>query len=843
MKKPFLATYKGGRCKLVPEQNKRPFLPIFAPLAYAIWNALLLTPIAAQADMSQGAGQASGDFARFDMQTLKARGIDPKLADYFREPARFTEGAHVVSLVVNGVKLGRVEARFDNHGELYFDEALLTKARLKVPGSQYVLSSKDATEKRYDFVAAYPQTEVSLHPNKDEIFLVVPQHALQSDAPQTTNFSRGGTAALFNYDVMAMRSEFGSQSSDYLSGSTDLGFNMGDWIVRSHQLYSKSDDKESFEHLYAYAQRTFTEQKALLQAGQININNPLFSGGAITGVQILPETALMGSARSGARVEGIANAQSTIEVRQVGALIYTTIVPEGPFSLSDIPLLNSNSDLDVKVRDITGAERNFVVSAASFRNAVTVRPGYTFSAGKIRNQGANDEDQPWVITGTGTWSLSESLTATTGLMAATDYQSTGWGVDTNLAKDTSLSVRNLYSHTAKEDVKGTQASVTLSTRFTETVSGSVSATQQTTGYRELSDTTLHADDDWYNRRYKSQYSASLGWSNSTLGSFNVSISPSRTFNGDSTNRLVGSWGKTFKHATVSATVETALSGSSNSPGDSDDAIYFSVSVPLGQSRSVRTYASRRGDNQRFGATYSETINDQFNYRLSTESTGDRGDNYSTANLSAIPRFTSVDLGYAQGPDSKNYNARVSGGAVAHQDGVTFSPYPVQDTFGIVDVGDLSGVKVSTPYGPVWTDYKGKAVVPQLSAYRDSRVEVQTKSLPKRIDLQNGFQRIGAGRGSVSHLDFKVIKVQRILINASDTAGQPLPKGSSVLDDKNHFLTTVLDKGVIFLSDLAPTEVLRVSLTDEKSCLLKIDFPKETDYDAFYDVAPAVCHAP
>ncbi|MGN7744344.1 fimbrial biogenesis usher protein [Pseudomonas sp. 22526] len=802
----------------------------------------MLAPIAALADMPMESKQASDDFAGFDIEILKKRGIDPKLADYFREAARFTEGRRVVSLVVNGVNLGRMEARFDSQGALYFDDALLAKARLQVPGSQYVLSPKDAAEKRYDFVAAYPQTEVSLRPNKDEVFLLVPQGALLGDAPEATDFSSGGTAALFNYDVMAMRSEFAAQASDYLSGSTDLGFNMGDWIVRSRQMYTKNDDKASFEHLYAYAQRTFTEQKAVLQAGQININNPLFSGGSITGVQILPETALMGSAGSGALVEGIAQAQSTVEVRQVGALIYTTIVPEGPFSLSDIPLLNSNSDLDVTVRDITGAERHFVVSAASFRNAVTARPGYTFSAGKIRNQGAGDEDQPWVITGTGTWSLSENLNATTGLMVATDYQSTGWGADKSLAKDTSLSVRNLYSNAAKEGVKGTQASVTLSTRFTESLSGSVSATQQTIGYRDLSDTTLRASDDWYNNRYQSQYSVSLGWSNNRLGSFNLSVSPSRTFNGDATNRLVGSWGKTFKHATVSATVESALSGSSKGYGGSDNAMYVSVSIPLGQSRSVRTYASRRGDNQRLGATYSETVNDQLNYRLSTESTGNRGGNYSTANVSAIPRYTSLDLGYAQGPDSKNYNARVSGGAVAHKDGVTFSPYPVQDTFGIVDVGDLSGVKLSTPYGPVWTDYKGKAVVPQLNAYRESRVEVQTKSLPKRVDLQNGFQTVGAGRGSVNHLDFKVIKVQRILINATDAAGQPLPKGSSVLDGKNHFLTTVLDKGTIFLSGSDPTQVLKVALPDEKSCLLKIDLPKETDYDAFYDVAPAVCHA-
>lgn len=831
-----------GRSKRASKQLNRLLKRAFSPLTYAVWSTLVIVPSTGFAQVQAEQNKESDALALFDIDTLKARGIDPKLAEYFRESSKFTVGRRVVSLVVNGVKLGKVDAQFDHQGQLCFDEGLLTKARLHVPEAHYVLDASSADGKCYNFVAAYPQTEVSLRPNKDEVFLVVPQDALLGDTPEATSFSSGGSAAIFNYDVMAMRSEFGGESRDYLSGSTEIGFNMGDWIVRSRQFYTKNADKASYEHLYTYAQRTFTEQKAVVQAGQINISSPLFSGASITGIQVLPDTALMGTSGSGALVEGIAQGQSTVEVRQVGALIYTTIVPEGPFALTNIPLLNSGSDLEVTVRDVTGAERHFVVPAASFRNAVAARPGYTFSAGKVRSLGHGDEDQPFVATGTGTWSLRENLTATAGLMGASEYQSVGWGTDTSLARDTSLSVRNVYSNANREGVKGTQASVSVSTRLSEKFSGSVSATQQTIGYRDLSDTTLNQNGDRYKSRYQSQYSASLGWSDSTLGSFNVSVAPSRTFDGSVTNRLVGSWGQTFKHATVSASVETALSGSSNY-GGGDNAFYVSVSIPLGGSRSVRTYASQRGDTQRIGAAYSEVVNDQLNYRLSTESTGSQGGNYSSANVSAIPRYVSLDVGYAQGPDSQNYNGRLSGGAVAHKSGVTFSPYPVQDTFGIVEVGDLSGVKLSTPFGPVWTDKSGQAVVPQLSAYRESRIEVQTKSLPKRVDLQNGFQAVGAGRGSVNHMAFKVIKAQRILINATDSTGKPLPKGSSVLDGRNNFLTTVLDKGTIFLSDADPAQVLKVALPDDKRCLLKIEFPKETDNDAFYDVAPAVCHAP
>src|SRR3546814_8293862 len=53
----------------------------------------------------------SSDLVDFDTETLKARGIDPKLADYFRLAPKFTQGEHVVTLRVNGMKVGRVSAK------------------------------------------------------------------------------------------------------------------------------------------------------------------------------------------------------------------------------------------------------------------------------------------------------------------------------------------------------------------------------------------------------------------------------------------------------------------------------------------------------------------------------------------------------------------------------------------------------------------------------------------------------------------------------------------------------------------------------------------------------------
>ena len=173
--------------------------------------------------------------------------------------------------------------------------------------------------------------------------------------------------------------------------------------------------------------------------------------------------------------------------------------------------------------------------------------------------------------------------------------------------------------------------------------------------------------------------------------------------------------------------------------------------------------------------------------------------------------------------------------------MTFSPYTVQDTFGIVSVGDIGSARIDTPQGPVWTDFSGQAVIPGLPAYTSSRIEVQTQSLPKRVDLKNGTQVLSAARGSVNTVAFDVLKVRRLLVTASDEQGRPLPQGASVFGKDNHFVTSVVGEGMIFLNDVNDSQALQVSLPDSSRCLLNISPTAEPDNDTFYETTSAVCH--
>lgn len=788
--------------------------------------------------------------ADFDLDILKERGIDPQIAEYFREAPRFRPGLSTVSLLVNGQRRGRLDVRFNDKGELCFDKDLLDQGGLRIPEQTLAAEQsgkKDGAAQKaaapplcYDYKSAYPQTVIELRPGKEEIGLLVPTAALRPAEHDFSGFSSGGKAIILNYDVLGLNNRYSGGSGRFISANAELGFNLDDWIVRTREVYSAQDGKSQRQHLFAYGQRTLVDYKTIVQAGQINIANLAF-GGAITGMQWMPESALQNSDKNNVMVEGIAQSQARVEVRQSGALIYSTAVPGGPFALTDLPLLSGVSDLEVSVTEANGAQRRFTVPAASLHNGLLgSQRGYSLAVGKLRSLGNSNARQPWIVTGSGGWRLGKDSNLSAGIMSAASYQAVSWGMDTRVLSNTSLSVQQRLSNAMREGARGTQLSLSGSSILDAGLFAGASAMLQTPGYRDPGDTTLDVRNrtEWSNARYRAQYTASLGWSDVRFGGLNISWSRSTQFSGAGTQRMIGSWGNTFGFGTLSLNVEHAMGGGSGTAGA--NTFYLTLSVPLGK-RSVRSYVNNGSGSARFGASLNEQVNDYAGYSVSADRSTQTRETDWSGQLSILPRYAQTNFGYARsGNGSTSYSGGVRGGIVLHQQGLTLSPYPVQDTFGVLSVGNVAGVKVSTPNGPVWTDPWGQAVISQLPPYLSSRVEIATKSLPRNVDIKNGFKIVDAGRGSVNFIHFDVVTVRRILLNATLTDGREVPKGAFVLDADKQFITTVVDGGQIFLINGVPDSELHVSLEDGKSCTLYFAIPANPNPDMFFEAADAVC---
>ena len=126
-------------------------------------------------------------------------------------------------------------------------------------------------------------------------------------------------------------------------------------------MYCTSDNgKNNLDNIYTYVEHTFAASATNLQAGGINLATPMLSGAPIYGVQFMPDPALTQSGAGGVDVSGVArSAQARIEIKQNGQLIYTSLVPAGPFTLRSVPVQNRSSDLHVTVVESDRAGESF----------------------------------------------------------------------------------------------------------------------------------------------------------------------------------------------------------------------------------------------------------------------------------------------------------------------------------------------------------------------------------------------------------------------------------------------------------------------------------------------------
>ncbi len=879
------------------------FLLVIVGLAIVAASMLCDAMPAPVATLSEPAGilsespkTASTTSVEFDIETLKERGLDPALAQYFAEKPRFVGGVHRVSLSVNGQPRGTVDVRFDEHGNVCFDRTLIARARLRLPdeltpprrrsllaflsGQQPLLADPETGDTRtssadeaqsdggdaahrvaiserspaqpfaancYDYRSFQPQTEVNADSAKDMVEIVVPADALTRPRAGDDATS-GGAGAMLNYNVVAGGSRSsGSSTATFLSADTEAGFNFGDWIVRSAQTYWRQQGQSEFQMPYVFAQKTDVDTGYLVQAGQIGIRNPVVSGMPIEGVQMMPDDALAAT-DSGSTIRGVAMQQSRVEVRQAGILIYTTLVPAGPFLLRNVTLIDRSSLIEVTLIDDANNTRSFTVPPSSLVAPRGAPLGLSLALGRVyQYRGPRDMARPVVLSVAKGWNVGAQSSVVAGALVSSRHQTVGINHAMPLfGNSVSLGNNVQISRSPSLGERGASVGISLSAQLQGDISINVQGNRQSIGFRTLSDTLYDLPDTvrrsayWdimRNYRIRDVMSGSASWNGNRFGALSASFNRFSTYAGFSGRHVAASWNRQFGRASLSINVDRSLGRGMT--GD-DTAIYASLSFPLGPIH-TSTYVTRNGGMLRGGVNASQTVNDFVSYNIGVERGQESGSERGFATLSWWPRYTQVSISGSAQRHGGSLSAQVQGGVVATKAGVTLSPYSIGETFGIVSTGDLSGVSVSTPAGIVWTDPRGKAVIGSMPAYTDVSAVVRTETLPRDVDVRNGYVELNAGRGSVNFLDIEVRRTRRILLNVHLRDGSPLPVGASIRDAEDNYVTTAVGEGVVYL-DRESAGPLVARLPDGARCSLRFHVPDTLRAEATVAQIDATCDA-
>ncbi|CQJ67419.1 MULTISPECIES: fimbrial biogenesis usher protein [Yersinia] len=782
--------------------------------------------------------------AQFDTATLKARGLSPGVADYFAEAPRFMPGITPVSIRLNGKEQGIIPARFGAGGELCADAGLLSQLGLRpLPAAEHTRPGRPPC---LAYESAYPDTLITLDPNEARVDIVVPAAARDPVRQQVRGYEQGGRAGLLNYDLFSLQNRFAGQSSSRAQGAFELGVNLDDWVVRSRQMVTLYEGAATNNVLYTYAQRALPSLGMTLQAGQINMSNTLFAGAPLSGVQFIPTRGLLNEVDgSGVTVTGMAqSAQARVDIRQSGVLIYSTLVPAGFFTLTDIPVISRVADLSVTVVETNGQQNPFTVSASTFGTASGQlgRPqGLSFAVGQVRGVSSPDR-LPLVGTASQGWSVSEWANLSSGAMVAETYQALGGQVDVTPVRDVLLSTALRGSREDSDANKGTRLTLAAGYSTPYNVTLSTSLSQNSAGYRELLD-TLNLNKDEPPGYSKREYTVTLGGSHSLAGSLSLGYSRTQGFDpADTRQRLIGSWGRRIGAASLSVNWQREV-GASEANTARGDSVSVNLSMPLG-THTVNTYVRNRDNDTVAGVGANGNISRDVRYSLTTERDRHQSQFTVSGGFNANLHYTQMDINASRtGSHNQSYSTALRGGIAAHGAGVTFSPYPLQETFAIAALSQpISGVAISTPQGTVWTDFTGQAVVPSLPPYREARVELDANSLPRQVDVGNGTRQLTAGFGAVPRLDFDTLSTRRALLRVTLPGGEPLPKGTLIIDAQGNYISTAVAEGTVFISGIAPDSPLYVLTENEsRQCRLAYTLAPQADLDVYYETVSAVCH--
>ena len=772
------------------------------------------------------------DSLAFDTGVLSGRGIDPAISALFGHAPRFLPGENTVELFVNGNARGRVRVKFDKAGGLCADRAFQHVAGL-VSSPGYADGAACVDLRR-----AWPQAEVQLEPGEGRVILVVPPEALSAPDAEDGNWQHGGSAGVLNYDALYLSSSGGARGLNFGQLGTEAGLNAGDWIVRSRQTFTRFNNEDHINHQAAYAQRSFVGIKKVLQVGQVSLSNSLFGTGQVLGFQLFPEPALTSCQDGAGLVEGVAQTQSVVEVRQSGVLVYSTTVPAGPFRLQNFSLLTTRTDLVVTLIGNNNEMRQFIVPAASLlARAPLVSPGLSFGVGRLEQQ--NDQ-APLLGTVASGWQLTPFSSLNAGILGAGPYRAGSLNLDTQPLDRTRLRLQSTLAQDADHGNTGIRLSAMLSHSLSERLSINTNGRQQATGYRELSDALQRGDRYNPNSQNRSRYQWGCGvnWSTEGLGNLSLSWTRSITFAGNNTDYLRGGWSRQFGRTYLGVSLEHNTGTLS---GHADNRLYVSFSMPLSERSDINSYLSIAKHSARAGVRYSDRPSQNRGWSIATDRDLRNDRTSVSGNLDFVTPVSQLNANVSH--DSDNYTSwsmRASGTIVLHENGITLSPYRVADTFGIARVGKESGVRLDTPTGPVWTDWRGYAVIPKLNGYRRSAIQVDTRSLAKNIDIDNAWQESEMARGAIGRVNFDVLRTRRVLVGAIMDDGKRLPYGASVFTATGELVTMVGGDGTVFVPDATPGMHLEVQSSGKTVCTMQLNLPETADTTGLYENVTVTC---
>lgn len=741
--------------------------------------------------------------------------------------------------------------------------ACLTPKELDAMGvnlQAFPILAKAAPDSCVDIVTAIPSANTTFDFEQQRLDISIPQAALKNNARgyiPPSQWDEGINALLMNYNFT------GSNSSDHSSGGSadnsyflglNSGVNLGAWRLRDYSTWnynsSSDEDKSDWQHVSTYVERDIIPLKGELTIGESYTPSDIFDSLSFRGIQLASDDNMLPDSMKGfaPTIRGIAKSNAQVTIKQNGYTIYQSYVPPGAFAIDDLYPTSSSGDLTVEVKETDGSVNSYTVPYSAV--PILQREGrlkYAFTAAEFRSN-TDQQDDIDFAQGTMIWGLPHGFTVYGGTQFSDDYSSVAFGTGVNMGDYGALSVDLTQANSTLAD-DSTHEGQSMRFLYAKSLN-SIGTNFQLLGYRystsgfyTLDDTaykhmagyTIDTEDgsndkdldwqDYYNLYYTKRGKVQLNISQQIgeQGSVFVTGSQQSYWHTDETDTLlqVGYSGTAMKGISYNLTYNY-----NKAPGEpeADQMFSISFSLPIGQwmhpggdvtQQNHNIYATYNASTDKHGNTtqnagVSGTLLDDNNLNYTVQQGYQNHDVGASGNASLEydGGYGDMNIGYnySDNGDYQQINYGLSGGVVAHRNGITLSQ-PLGDTNVLIAAPGADDVKIEDSTG-VHTDFRGYAIVPYATTYRQNRMALDTNSLPDNVDIDDAVVNVVPTQGALVRARFKAQVGQRALLTISRN-GKPIPFGATVSRSDGGGDTLVGDDGEAYLSGLTPQGTLTV----------------------------------
>jgi outer membrane usher protein len=711
-----------------------------------------------------------------------------------------------LAVAVNGQLTGTTAlVRYDHAGNLWVSEEDLKSWRLTIP-SEADTSLPGTT--LYP-LSAYPG--LTFRVDEGAQTLAVDAPARLFDSVQLAGRESGYQAAppappggFFNYDIVGTHDDNGSGASALLEAGTFGRFGTAVTRFVERQIPAPAANGATAPAGSVRLESTWTLDRphslTSLRVGDSITGASRWWGGAVRfgglqwGTNFATQPGLVTMPLPS--IGGESALPSTLELYVNNALRVRQNLPEGPFTVRDVPIVSGEGQIRVVVRDLLGREQ--VISQSYYSSPRLLRAGlhdYSIEAGAVRENfglASNDYGRP-LITGTERYGLSDRITGEIHAELLEDQQTAGVAGGWLLQNLGVISAAIAGSHSEM----GTGELVSLgfersAARFSVGANAEfASAEFMRVGLMEGERVP----------RLKTQLFANLALGK--LGSLSL-LSARQQFRTGETTQLTS-----LRHSVdVRGLGYLNLTALRASGSDHDTFIGISLSRSLGNRRgaSVSVTSERSGISAFAQMQQGLPAGTGLGYRvraLSGSSNGAEGE------VSYQNDVGTYSLGARQIGDFTEGTASLSGGVAVMGAGF-FASRRIDSSFAIAHV-DQADVRVYRDNQLVGrTNEDGYVILPGLRAYEDNCISIEQADLPLDVAVASLDMKAVPAFRSGMLLDFPIERSRGALLTVMLENGEPLPSLAVVTVEGQTDSFPAGLRGEVYISRLADKNRLRAT---------------------------------